>query len=46
MTGGLLDQSVDCDAVLVKNTTSINENSQVGLAWLKTINSSNYEQAK
>lgn len=46
MTNGVLDQSVDCDAVLVKNTTSLTENSQVRLAWLKSINQSSYESAK
>jgi hypothetical protein len=46
MGNGTLDQGVDCDMVLVKDTTSIQESSQVALAWLKTINQSSYEAAK
>lgn len=46
MTNGVLDQSVDCDEVLVKDTINFRESSQVSLAWLKTINQSNYESAK
>lgn len=46
MTNGVLDQSVDCDEVLVKDTIHLRESSQVSLAWLKTITQSNYEVAK
>lgn len=43
---GFLDQSVDCDSVLISNVTKLDENLEVRLAWLKTIDESTYETAK
>ncbi len=43
---GILDKSVNCDAVLVTNTSSLDTNTTVRMAWLKSISSANYEAAK
>ena len=46
MPDGYLDQSVNCDSGLVKNTTISDAHLLVQLAWLKSVNKSNYEDSK